>query len=99
MSVNTLRSENRWDIITESQRMSTRGSRSDIAELSATAINNMTCDELVRMIRVAGLPDQFFPNIKKRLPFYGHTALARLAHLVQLCCRIHGQRSFAKDAE
>lgn len=56
---------------------------SDIAELSTTAINNMSCDELVRVIRVAGLPDQLCPNLDKRLPFYDHTTLTRLAHLAR----------------
>jgi len=39
--------------------------KSDSAELNATAINNTTCDELVRMIRVAGLPDQLCPNLEQ----------------------------------
>ena len=93
MSVNTLLSESRRGIAAEFQRRTARDARfealdkSDIAELSATAINNMTCDELVRMIRVAGLPDQLCSNLNKRLPFYDHTALTRLAHLAQRCCR------------
>jgi hypothetical protein len=31
--------------------------KSDIAELSPTAIDNMTCDELVQFIEVTNLPD------------------------------------------
>jgi hypothetical protein len=105
MTVNTLLGEYRLGIATEFQRRSARDARfealdkSDIAELSATAINHMTCDELVRMIRVAGLPGQLSSNLNNRLPFYDHEALSRLAHLAQRCCRIHGQRSVGKDAE
>lgn len=105
MSVKAMLSENRRGIATEFQRRSARDARfeaidkSDIAELSATAINNMTCDELVRMIRVTGLPDQLCPNMNKRLPFYDHTARTRLAHLAPRCCRNQRQRSFGKDAE
>lgn len=105
MTVNTLRSENRRGIATEFQQMSARNARfealdkSDIAELSATAINNMTCDELVRMIRVAGLPDQLLPNLDERLPFYDPTVLARLAHLARRCCRNQKPGSLAMDAE
>ncbi len=73
--------------------------KADVAELSVTVINNMACDELVRMIRVAGLPDQLCPNLDKRLPFYDHTALTRLAHLAQRCCRNHGHGPLEKDAE
>jgi hypothetical protein len=73
--------------------------KSDIAESSATAINNMTCDELVRMIRVAGLPDRLCPNLDKHLPFYDRTVLTRLAHLASRCCRSQGPGSLGKDAE
>ena len=55
--------------------------KSDIAELSAEAINNMTCDELVRMIHVANLPDLLRSDLDQHLPFYDRTVLTRLAHL------------------
>jgi len=73
--------------------------KSDIAELSATAINNMTCDELVRMIRVANLRNLLRPDLVRDLPFYDHTVLTRLAHLAQRCCRNKGIESLGKDAE
>jgi hypothetical protein len=60
--------------------------KSDIAELSATAINQMTRDELVRMIRVANLPALLRPELDRHLPFYDHAVLARLAHLARRCC-------------
>ncbi len=63
--------------------------KSDIAELSAAVINDMTCDELVRLIRVANLPTMLCPDLDQHLPFYDRTVLARLAHLAQRCCRNH----------
>jgi len=70
--------------------------KSDIAELSATAINNMNCDELVRMIRVAGLPVLLRPDLDQHLPFYDRTVLTRLAHLAQRCCCSHGGARIAR---
>lgn len=104
MTVNTLQSKSHRGIAAEFQRRSARDARfealdkSDIAELSATAINNMTCDELVRMIRVAGLPDQLCPTMGMHLAFFDRTALIRLAHLAQRCCRNHGTGSLLEDA-
>jgi hypothetical protein len=104
MGLSTLPSENRRGIAAECQLRPTQIAwsealdGSDIIELSATAINNMTCDELVRMISVAGLPDQLCSNIDKRLPLYDHSAFTRLAHLAQRCCRCQRQRSLGKDA-
>jgi len=105
MTVKTLLYEDYRGIATGSRRRSVKYARfealdkSDIAELSAAAINNMTCDELVRMIRVSNLPTLLRSDIDQHLPFYDHTALTRLAHLAQRCCRSHGQRSVGKDAE
>lgn len=73
--------------------------KSDIAELSPTTINNMTCDELVRLIHVANLPDLLRSDLDQHLPFYDRTVLTRLAHLAQRCCRTHGQGPLGKDAE
>jgi len=105
MTVKTLKyDEYRIDCTDLRQRPVQRGGfealeKSDIAELSVTTINRMTCDELVRMIRVAGLPDQLCPNLDKRLPFYDHAVLVRLAHLARRCCRNQRPGSLAMDAE
>lgn len=55
--------------------------KSALAELSAAVINDMTCDELVRMIRVANLPTLLRSDLDRHLPFYDRAALMRLAHL------------------
>jgi len=73
--------------------------KSDIAELSATAINKMTCNELVRMIRVAELPALLCPNLDEHLRFYDHTVLTKLAHLAQRCCRNQGIGLLGEDTE
>jgi hypothetical protein len=61
--------------------------KSDIAQLTVTAINNMTCDELARLIRGADLPALLRTDLDEHLQFYDRTVLARLAHLAQRCCR------------
>ena len=105
MTVKQVQHKDRRHIATGFQRRSARDDRfealdkSDIAELSFAAINNMTCDELVRMIRVAKLPDLLCPNLDEHLPFYDHALLTRLAHLAQRCCRNHGTGSLGEDAE
>jgi hypothetical protein len=73
--------------------------KSDIAELSDATINDMTCDELVRMIRVAKLPDLLGCDLDRHLPFYDHPVLTRLAHLARQCCRKQESGSLGKDAE
>jgi hypothetical protein len=45
--------------------------KSAVAELSFAVINAMTCDELVRMIRVANLPALFRPDLDRHLPHQG----------------------------
>jgi hypothetical protein len=105
VTAKTLLHEDYRGIATGSRRRSAKFAhvealdQSDIAELSAAAINSMTCDELVRMIRVAGLPDQLCPYLDQRLPFYDHTALTRLAHLARRCRRNQRQGSLGEDAE
>lgn len=105
MTANTLLSEIRQGIAAESQRMSARDARfealdkSDIAELSPTAIDNMTCEELVRLIQVSKLPDLLRSDLDQHLPFYDRTVLTRLAHLAQRCCRTYGRGPLRKDAE
>lgn len=70
----------------------------DIAELSPTAIDNMTCDELVRLIQVANFPDLLRSDLDQHLPFYDRTVLTRLAHLAQRCCRTYVQGPLERDA-
>jgi len=70
--------------------------KSDIAELSVTTINKMTCDELVRMIRVTNLLSLLRPGLDEHLPFYDHAVLVRLAHLAQRCCSTQGTGSLGK---
>ena len=72
--------------------------KSDIAALSAAVINGMTCDEMVRMIRVAILPTLLRADLDRHLPFYDHTVLTRLAHLARRCCRNQESESLGKDA-
>jgi hypothetical protein len=69
-----------------------------IAELSAAAINGMSCEVLVRMIRAANLPARFRSDLDQHLPFYDHTVLIRLAHLARRCCRTRGPGVLGEDA-
>ena len=64
--------------------------KSAVAELSATLINAMTRDELVRMIRVASLPVLLCPDLDRHLPFYDRETLTRLAYLARRCCENQG---------
>lgn len=73
--------------------------KSDIAELSAATINNLTCDELVRLIQVANLPGLLRSDLDQHLRLYDRSVLTRLAHLTQRCCRNQGTGSLVKDAE
>jgi hypothetical protein len=97
MTVNTVPGGDRRDIATDFPQRYARDARfealdkSDVAELSATAINKMTRNELVRMIRVANLPALLRPDLDRHLPFYDHAVLTRLAHLARRCCAIKGQ--------
>ena len=61
--------------------------RTSIAELSATLIDRMTCEELVRLIRVAALPTLGGAEFQRRLPYYDRETLKRLAHLAWRCCQ------------
>ena len=105
MTVKTLARDDRRSVRTDTGRRPSRCDglealeKSDIAALSATAVNKMTCDELVRMIRVANLPDMLCPDLDQHLPFYDRTVLTRLAHLAQRCCRTQGQGSLGKESK
>lgn len=105
MTARALFREDRPGIAMGLQRRSARDARfealdkSNISELSTTAINNSTRDELVQTIRVTGLPDRLCAQLRKALPFYDHTTLIRLTYPAQRCCCTHTQGSLGKDAE
>lgn len=105
MTVKSLASDNRKDVLKNIRRSLACCATFEaldklaVAELSAAVINDMTCDELVRMIRVATLPALLRSDLERHLPFYDHTVLKRLAHLASRCCRKQGPGSFRKDAE
>ena len=105
MTVKSLARDDRKVVLKDLRRIPARCDtfealdKSDIAEWSAAVINDMTCDELVRMIRVANLPVLLRPDLDRHLPFYDHAVLTRLAHLASRCCRNQGQGSLGKDAE
>lgn len=73
--------------------------KSTVAELSAAVINDMTYDELVRMIRVADLRALHCPDLDRHFPFFDHMVLKRLAFLARRCCRNQAQHSLAKDGD
>lgn len=64
--------------------------KSIVAELSMTAIDRMTCEELVRVIRTAELENLSCDDLNRRLPFYDRATLVRLAHLARRCCQNQG---------
>lgn len=68
-------------------RLSSFPDKLSISMLAAAAINQMTCAELVLLIRDAGLPGPYSPELERRLPFYDRTVLLRLAHLAKRCCQ------------
>lgn len=60
--------------------------RERIAGLSSSDIHDLTCDELVGVVRSAGLP--FLPSdVQGRLEFQDRCVLERLAFLARQCCR------------
>lgn len=64
--------------------------KSAVAEFSESDINNMSCHELVRVIRAASLTDAMQSDFDRRLPFYDRPTLKRLAFLARRCCRNQG---------
>jgi len=64
--------------------------KSAIVELSATLIDKMTCDELIRMIRVSELPSMRGPELQQRLEFQDRDTLVRIAHLARRYCQSQG---------
>lgn len=63
--------------------------KSDVAELSSVQISRMTCDELVRVIRVAQLP-LLRPDADEQLEFQDRPTLETLVYLARRCCRNQG---------
>ncbi|HTN76893.1 MAG TPA: hypothetical protein VL096_16660, partial [Pirellulaceae bacterium] len=55
--------------------------KTTIAELDASSIEQLTTDDLVRIIRVAELPLHQAAEVQHRLPYYDRATLSRLAHL------------------
>ena len=53
-----------------------------VAELSARQITQMTRRELVRVVRSARTP-----AAQRRLEYYDHATLQRLAYQARLCCQ------------
>lgn len=58
-----------------------------IAELDAVTINQMTDEELARVIEVANLPQLLNQEQSFVLPRGNREAILRLAHLARYCCR------------
>jgi len=63
--------------------------KASIATLTQDEISRMTCAELVRVIRGAGMP-LMRTEIDKRLDCFDRTTLERLAYLARRCCRNQG---------
>lgn len=57
-----------------------------IAEFSQMTISQMTCDELVRVIRVSRLP-MLTAACDEHLEFHDRKTLQLLVNLAQRCCR------------
>lgn len=64
--------------------------KSTVADLSSSAIDQMTCEELVRVIIAAELPQYLGRWRSFELPYGDRAALLRLAHLARRCCRNQG---------
>jgi hypothetical protein len=62
--------------------------KSAVAKLSESALNDMTCDELVHVIRAAELPMLCLTELQRRLPFYDRETLKRLAFLARRSCQV-----------
>ena len=67
--------------------------KSTIADLSATIIDKMTYDELIRVIRAAGLLAVRRDDFQGCLPLYDCGTLRRLAHLARRYCQNQASRS------
>ena len=72
--------------------------KSAIVELSATLIDKMTRNELIRMIRASELPSMLGPELQQRLEFQDGDTLVRLAHLAWRYCQNEGNRHPQREA-
>ena len=64
--------------------------KSEVAELSMAAIDQMTCDELKRVILAADFLHRLTPNHQPVEPTGDRETLLRLAHLARRCCQHQG---------
>jgi hypothetical protein len=64
--------------------------KSAVAELSAETLNEMTCEELVRVIGAADLSTWLTRDRRPQLPRGDRDALLRMAFLARRCCRNQG---------
>lgn len=67
--------------------------KATIADLSAETIDEMTRDELVRVIISADVPVLRHADVQQHLPFFDRDTLTQLAHLAQQCCQNQGHGS------
>lgn len=64
--------------------------KSNVAELTATVIDGMQSDELIRVIRASDLPMLRGPGLARSLAFLDHSTLKRLTFLARQVCRNQG---------
>jgi len=64
--------------------------KSSVAELTATVIDDMLSDELIRVIHASDLPMLRGPDLARSLPFLDHSTLKRLTFLARQVCRNQG---------
>lgn len=64
--------------------------KSLIAELSSSAIDKMSCEELARVVTAANLAQKLSREQSYVLPVGNREAMLRLAHLARRCCRNQG---------
>lgn len=62
--------------------------RSAVAELSSVLIDQMSCDELVRVIQLADLPSLRY-QAAATLAHFDRDTLLRLAYLARRCCQAY----------
>jgi len=80
----TTKQEDVWERVTDSFP-----DKATIASLTQSDISQMTCEELVRVIRGARMT-LLRSDIDEQLDGYDRTTLERLAHLARRCCRNQG---------
>jgi len=63
--------------------------KSLIAEISPTQVSQMTCNEMVQVIRAAKMP-LLRKDVSEHLESYDRETLERLVYLARRCCRNQG---------